>query len=177
MTLRDATNRDLETVARALHVDVTKRARGAMRGHADADDIAQESWARATAVIAKGGAISNIRSYLYRISRNLITDHHRRETMRAEECLSPELAAELVDPRPNAEAQLVTRDELRRMDAIIAAMPARARQVFCLARIEGLSFAEIGRRTGVSRQTVHDSMTRALLAIQLAADADFEPGG
>lgn len=73
--------------------------------------------------------------------------------MRAEECLSPELVAELVDPRPNAEAQLITRDELRRMDAIIAAMPAKARQVFCLARIEGLSFAEIGRRTDMSRQT------------------------
>jgi len=173
--MRDAKLASLDATARELHEELTKRVRRAMRGHAEAEDIAQESWARATAAIHRGGAISNMRSYLFRITRNLITDHHRREKIRLEDAAPPELVAAIADPRPNAEAQLVTRDELRRMDAIVAAMPARARQVFCLSRLEGLSFAEIGRRTGVSRQTVHDSMTRALLAIQLAADADFEP--
>lgn len=175
--MRDAKLASLDAAAHELHQELTKRARSAMRGHAEAEDIAQESWARATAAIHKGGAVANVRSYLFRIARNLITDHHRRERARPENSAPPELLAGIADPRPNAEAQLVTRDELRRMDAIVAAMPARARQVFCLSRLDGLSYAEIGRRIGVSRQTVHDSMTRALLAIQLAADADFEPGG
>jgi RNA polymerase sigma factor (sigma-70 family) len=173
--MRDTERARLDVAARAFHAEMTKRTRGAMRGHAEAEVIAQESWARAAAAIHKGSAIANVRSYLIRITRNLITDHHRREKTRLEERSSPELVAGIADPRPNAEAQLITRDELRRMDAIVAAMPARARQVFCLSRLEGLSFAEIGRRIGVSRQTVHDSMTRALLAIQMAADADFEP--
>lgn len=39
MTLRDAASRDLETAARILHADVTKRARGATRGHQQAEVI------------------------------------------------------------------------------------------------------------------------------------------
>lgn len=59
------------------------------------------------------------------------------------------------------------------MDRIIAAMPERPREVFRLSRIEGVSFAEIGRRLGVSRQTVHEHMLKALMALSMAADADF----
>ncbi|MGH7021019.1 MAG: RNA polymerase sigma factor, partial [Brevundimonas sp.] len=80
----------------------------------------------------------------------------------------------VADPRPSPESSLITRDELRRMDRIMAAMPARPREVFRLSRIEGLSFAEIGRTLGTSRQTVHEHMTRALLALQMAADTDLD---
>ena len=81
----------------------------------------------------------------------------------------------VADARPDPESALITRTELRRMDRIMAAMPARPREVFRLSRIEGLSFAEIGRQLGTSRQTVHEHMMRALLAIQIAAETDFDP--
>jgi RNA polymerase sigma factor (sigma-70 family) len=171
--MHDTYARMLDQPAQELYRELRLHARSAMRDHADADDVAQESWARVVAAVAKNGPVANVRAYLFRVARNLVIDHHRREKARPEEAMPPERFADIADVRPNAEAQLVTRDELRRMDAIIAAMPAKARLVFCLSRIEGLSFAEIGRRTGVSRQTVHDHMTRALLAIQLAAEADY----
>jgi RNA polymerase sigma factor (sigma-70 family) len=163
----------LGTAAHELDHELRRHARRVMRDHADAEDVAQESWARVAAAAANGGPIANVRAYLFRVARNLVIDHHRHEKARPDAPMPPDMLAEIADPRANAEAQLITRDELRRMDAIIAAMPAKARRVFCLSRVEGLSFAEIGRRTGVSRQTVHDHMTRALLAIQLAADADY----
>ena len=166
--------RDLDAIAREVHGALSDHARGMMRGAAEADDIAQESWVRVTAAMAEGGAIANVRGYLFRVARNLMIDHRRREARGIEQWLPDEAVARIPDPRPGAEAQLITRDELRRMDAIIAAMPARSRQVFRLSRFEGLSFAEIGRRLGISRQTVHDHMTRALIVLQMGADAEYD---
>ncbi|QIG79068.1 sigma-70 family RNA polymerase sigma factor [Sphingosinithalassobacter tenebrarum] len=141
----------------------------------DAEEIAQESWARMIAVLREDrGGIGNLSAYLFRVARNLVVDRGRRLAAGVEIAVDDSELRAVADSRPDPEAQLVTRDELRRMDRIIAAMPARPREVFRLSRIEGLSFAEIGRRLGISRQTVHEHMTRALLAIQLAADADFD---
>lgn len=168
------TARDIDAVARDFHGALSGHARRLMRGGADADDIAQESWVQVTSVVAGGGTIANVRGYLLRIARNLMIDHRRREALGYEQWLADDAVARIPDPQPSAEVQLITRDELRRMNAIIAAMPARPRQVFRLSRSEGLSFAEIGRRLGISRQTVHDHMTRALIALQMAAADDYD---
>lgn len=149
--------------------------RGRVGNRQDAEDIAQESWARITAA-TRGDrtAIENVRGYLFRIARNLIVDHRRRAASSIEVKADEALLDRVADPRPSPEAALITRDELRRMDRIMAAMPARPREVFRLSRIEGLSLAEIGRKLGTSRQTVHEHMTRALLALQMAADTDLD---
>jgi len=165
--------RDIDALAREVHHALADHMRARMRGAAEADDIAQESWARVTSAIARGGPIANLRAYLFRIARNLMIDHRRRVALDVEHWVADDVVARIPDPRPNAEAQLITRDELRRMDAIIAAMPSRPRQVFRLSRFEGQSYAEIGRQLGISRQTVHDHMTRALIVLQMAADADY----
>lgn len=162
---------DIDEVDRRLQAHV----RGRVGHRQDAEDIAQESWARITAATqGDRTAIDNVRGYLFRIARNLIVDHRRRAASTVEIKADEAVLDRVADPRPSPEAALITRDELRRMDRIMAAMPARPREVFRLSRIEGLSFAEIGRKLGTSRQTVHEHMTRALLALQMAADADFD---
>ena len=42
----------------------------------------------------------------------------------------------------------------------------RSRQVFLLARVEQMALAEIGRQLGISRQTAHGHLLRALVALQ-----------
>lgn len=149
--------------------------RGKVSSRQDAEDIAQESWARITAAAQDDrAAIDNVGAYLFRIARNLIVDHWRRSASGVEVKIDEALLETIADVRPTPEAALITRDELRRMDRIMAAMPARPREVFRLSRVEGLSFADIGRQLGTSRQTVHEHMTRALLALQIAADTDFD---
>lgn len=158
--------------------ETDRRLKGLVRsrvGHReDCEDIAQDSWLRMAATARESRApIVNARGYLFRIARNLIVDHRRRGAARPP-IDGDDALLTVVDPRPDPERVLITRIELARMDRIIAAMPARPREVFRLSRIEGLSFAEIGRRMKLSRQTVHEHMGRALLALQLAADTDFE---
>lgn len=162
---------ELDEIDRRLQAHV----RGRVGNRHDAEDIAQESWARITAAVQSDRtAIDNMRAYLFRIARNLIVDHRRRAASTIEVKADEAVLDRVADPRPSPESALITRDELRRMDRIMAAMPARPREVFRLSRIEGLSFAEIGRKLGTSRQTVHEHMTRALLALQMAADTDLD---
>jgi len=170
--LRERSAPLLNDMAGELHAPLLSHVKGRMRSASDAEDIAQETWARMS-VALHAGPITNFRAYLYRVARNLIIDHGRRAGPRIEIGGLEALVVTLPDPRPDPESELITREELRRMDRIIAGMPTRARQVFRLSRLEGLSFAEIGRELGISRQTVQDHMTRALLALQLAADGDF----
>ena len=162
---------EIDEVDRRLQAHVRNR----VGNQHDAEDIAQESWARITAATqGDRAAIVNVRGYLFRIARNLIVDHRRRAASTIEIKVDEAVLDRVADPRPSPETALITQDELRRMDRIIAAMPARPREVFRLSRIEGLSFADIGRKMGISRQTVHEHMTRALLALQMAADTDFD---
>lgn len=164
--------REIDEADRRLQAYV----RGKVSNRQDAEDIAQESWARmAAATRSDRGAVENVWSYLFRIARNLVIDHRRRAASMVEVEVDEAVMERVAEARPDPESALITRTELLRMDRIMAAMPARPREVFRLSRIEGLSFAEIGRRLGTSRQTVHEHMTRALLAIQIAAETDFDP--
>lgn len=155
----------------ATHASLTGYVRQAMAGAPDAEDIVQESWLR-VAESPDPGAIRHLGAYLRNVATNLIRDRHRRSSLRIEIAVPEEVTAEIACPRTGIEALLITRQELVRMKREIAALPPRSRQVFRMARIDGLSLAEIARQLGLSRQTVHEHMTRALMALQAADEAD-----
>jgi len=51
-------------------------------------------------------------------------------------------------------------------------MPPRAREVFMLARFEGLSYVEIGQRLDISPKTVFSHMVSALERLRSQRDGD-----
>jgi RNA polymerase sigma-70 factor (ECF subfamily) len=53
-------------------------------------------------------------------------------------------------------------DLLRRLETALANMPRIQRQIFLAHRLDGMSFAEIARRTGLSQRQVERQMARAL---------------
>jgi RNA polymerase sigma-70 factor (ECF subfamily) len=116
--------------------------------------------------VAASGLLSNGRAYLYRVAHNLIADHYRQRQRRREDPLDEAPLTTLADPAPLPEQRLLDLEQLRHLDAIIAALPPRSRQVFLLARVEQMALADIGRQLGISRQTVHGHLLRALVALQ-----------
>jgi len=146
---------------RPLHTHVLRK----LRQRSDADDVVQETWLRVVKVAATGMLV-NGRAYVYRVAHNLIIDHYRLQRRRAETALDEQTAHTLPDPAPPPEQRLLLDEQLRHLDAIVAALPPRSRQVFLLARVEQLSVADIGRQLGISRQTAHGHLLRALVAVQ-----------
>ena len=168
---------ELEAVVERYHRPLLRHLRGKVGSENDAEDIAQEVWLRAAQrPAAGGGTIGNVRAWLYRVARNLVVDHRRQARRRGETALDDEAAAALPDHRPDPERALLTRRELERLGLAIRAMPARPREIFRLRRIEGLSLAEIGRRLGITRQSAHEHMVRALLLLQAAFDEGDDRG-
>ena len=124
-----------------------------------AADLTQEAFLR---LLRGGGAatVENPRAYLYRIASNLVQDHFRRTSRQ------PQIVAggqeSVADATPGPERALLAKDEIRRLEDAIGDLPARQREVLLLQKFDGLSYAEIAARLGISKNTVMVHMMRAL---------------
>ena len=65
--------------------------------------------------------------------------------------------------QPSPEAQALILETLTELDALLDRLPARVRQAFLLAQLEGLTYAVIAERLGVSERMVKKYMAQAML--------------
>lgn len=142
---------------RELHAYLTER----LRDPETAADLAQETFLR-YAERGVDGAIAHERSYLYRTAHNLAVDHVRQLASRRTESFAPEDMAHVADERPGIEAAASARQELDRLRALVAALPERTRRIFVLNRIEGLTYAQVAHRLGISESSVQKHLSMAL---------------
>jgi transmembrane sensor len=134
-----------------------------------AADLTQESFAR---VYSAAGArpVSEPRALLYTTARNLLTDHHRRSTVRGTGGLAafePDALERDEHAGPDThqpEIILDGRQRLQRLEQTLAGLPPRAREAFVLAKIDGLSRAEVAQAMGVSVKTVESHLEVAMRA-------------
>lgn len=105
--------------------------------------------------------VVDLAAYFMITGRNLALDHERRRKI-APFVDGIEGLESICDPAPSAEAATISRQELLRVQAALERMPARAQQVFLLARIHGLTYVEISERLGISPKTVFGHMVVAL---------------
>ncbi|MDZ4370507.1 MAG: sigma-70 family RNA polymerase sigma factor [Phenylobacterium sp.] len=139
----------------------------------DLDDLVSEALTR-TYAAEDWSRITNGRSYLFTIARNLILDAARRQKIVAFEAVADLDALGLVDSQPSAEAIVTTRDELRVLQAAVDRLPPRAREVFLLRRVENLSQRQVGERLNLSVSTVEGHFTKAMAALTKALQ-DSDP--
>jgi RNA polymerase sigma-70 factor (ECF subfamily) len=66
---------------------------------------------------------------------------------------------------------LIAREQLARIEAVLADVGERARDVFRLHRIEGLAQRDIAAQLGVSLSTVESDMRKAFRAVLAAREA------
>ncbi|MDB5368351.1 MAG: polymerase subunit sigma-24 [Rhodospirillales bacterium] len=135
-----------------------------LRNDVDTDDYVQEVFAR---VIASTGVerISNMRAFLLQTASNLLKDSYRRRATlrRAREDVPIEAAIDLADAwQPSPEMVLAQRDELRVLQEELTLMDPMRRDVLMLARLEGISHAEIAKRLGIDVATVRVHLKRAI---------------
>ena len=139
-------------------------------GPPDPEDIAQAAFARFAALPANA-EVANPRAFLFRTAHNIGVDAHRSRARGAAAALDPQLHADGRDFSP--EDVLVSREELARLEAAIAALKPRQRTALLLHRLDELSFAEIGRRMGVSpsgaRKLVEQGFAAAMAAMRRAS--------
>jgi RNA polymerase sigma-70 factor (ECF subfamily) len=128
-------------------------------------DVAQEACLRLWDRRGRDSPHS-IRSYLFRIARNLALDHLK--TKRTRRGL-------LGRHDPTGARRPAWPDEVLRGDRIadevqraIQALPDRRREVFALTYLQGLKYAEVAEVMGISPKTVQNHLSAALAQLRLA---------
>ena len=122
---------------------------------ADVLDFIQESFRRVL-----GHRPDRPGAFLGRTAANLVIEF-RRAAMRRQAHLHhafDETQVEGIDPIPQLEA----RDALARIDAALAALKPKTRNIFLMARVEGRSYAEVGEMFGMSEEGVRKQVGKAM---------------
>ncbi|WP_079436437.1 sigma-70 family RNA polymerase sigma factor [Zoogloea sp. LCSB751] len=125
---------------------------------ANAEDLAAETFAQVLRIPHEG--IKEPRALLSTIAKRLaIHGWRRRELERAYLEMLSQLP-EPTYPSPEERAQVVA--SLLEIDRVLQGLSSKAKMAFLLSQIDGLSYAEIAERLGVSVSMVKQYMTKAL---------------
>lgn len=133
---------------------------------AEAEDIVQDVYLKIAHL--DPGAVENPAAFLYRLGTNAMLDRartRRRGVARDGAYQEAHQAGGPGEPEaeaPDADAAIDARRRLEALLALVEEMPAQRRTVFVLHKIEGLSYAEVAARLGVSRSAVEKHMMAAL---------------
>ncbi|ENB9664691.1 MULTISPECIES: sigma-70 family RNA polymerase sigma factor [Pseudomonas] len=126
----------------------------------DAEDTAAETFCQLLAARVDPAAIEQPRAYLSTIARRLISDRHRRRRLEQAYLERLMLLPETLAPSPEETHLLL--EALHAIDRSLAGLPLVVKKAFLMSQLDGLAYAEIGRRLGVSERTVGRYMTQAL---------------
>nr|WP_221774164.1 sigma-70 family RNA polymerase sigma factor [Novosphingobium flavum] len=130
----------------------------------DAEDIIQECYCTLS---ERGdfGSIQSPRAYLFTVARNLLLQEIRRNRIVQIDSVAELDRFDVVCEEPSPERVAAGRNELALVRQLIADLPARARKIVELRKIEGLSQKEIAVRLGVSVNVVENEASRGLKVI------------
>ncbi|HWM89120.1 MAG TPA: RNA polymerase sigma factor [Kofleriaceae bacterium] len=124
-----------------------------LRDPAEAQDVAQETFARLWIHRADINDANAVTAWLYRTSTRLAVDSYRRN--RTSEPLDPD--REDGGPAPAAADRI---HAVRLLERIAGRAPARELEVAILSRLDELTHEEIAEVTGVSSRTVRRLLRR-----------------
>ena len=160
----------------AQHRDELQRFAQRRLGNREAAaDLVQDTFVRFTAALngnstTSAAEIDNPRAFLFRITGNLALDALRHDRVVAGVIDPAELDPQHSAALPSPEVEAVDRDLVRRLQAALTKLPEAQRRVLALKRVEGLSHAEIARRTGLSPAAIEKNLARGLRRLRELLD-------
>jgi RNA polymerase sigma-70 factor (ECF subfamily) len=129
---------------------------------ADAEDLTQETYARALRASGQFRWGTNLKAWLFAILRN-VNRNRRRAARRDIVIVDPAAAASetVADAAPSPEAVLLRSVVDRELQAALESLPPKLREPLWLRDVEALSYAEIASRLRIPIGTVMSRLSRA----------------
>jgi RNA polymerase sigma factor (sigma-70 family) len=131
----------------------------------EANDLVQETFLRVLAQAPRTG-FRNAGGYLTRVAQNLLRDRAKFARRRSADLHVPIDDADL--PGTDQIQLLEVRDMLDRLEVAMLELRERDREIFMAHRLEGLTYAEIAARTGVTVKMVEKAISRAMVELDRA---------
>ncbi|WP_326540899.1 sigma-70 family RNA polymerase sigma factor [Pseudorhodoferax sp.] len=124
-----------------------------------AEDLAQDTFLKVLLSQASA-ALREPRAFLTTVAHGLVVSHWRRLDL--ERAYLDALATQGQPLSASPEDRALALEALQQVDTLLAGLPAKARQAFLLARLDGLGYAEIAAELGVSDRMVKKYMAQAM---------------
>jgi RNA polymerase sigma-70 factor, ECF subfamily len=145
---------------------------------ADAEDLVQETYAKALKGFSSFTEGTNLRAWMFRILRNaflnsrtglaaLKTAHLEDEDVRVDEAITHEVTPELLLLRTESEASIF---------AALESLPVGQREIILLCDVDEMSYREIGQVLDVPIGTVMSRLSRARAGLRTALSAKLKEG-
>lgn len=117
------------------------------------------------------------RAYLFTMARNLAEQQRKRaRVVRIEAMADADDVQQASDPL-SPDRFATAREELARVQAALATLSDRARRIFIMRKVEGLSQREIAQALGVSETIVENEASRSLRAVLKLLTEDEDEAG
>jgi RNA polymerase sigma-70 factor (ECF subfamily) len=155
----------------ALRVWLTRRP---LAGALETDDVVQETYA----ILASRESVEHIRdprSYMFEVAKSVVLQALRRSRVVTIDALAEVEVLHVPSDLPGPEQIAADRQELHRLEALIAALPPRCRETFVLRKVRGLSQREAAEMLGLAESTVEKHMVKALLMLAQAIGRGGKP--
>lgn len=131
-----------------------------LRSRQAALEVAQEAYVRLLS-LDQPGAISYLRSFLFKTAANLAVDRMRRDDVHSRAMEAP-LFREFTDDR-TPERAAAGAEEVKRLGELLMTLPPKCRQAFILNRFHDMDFAAVAAEMKLSERMVRTYVVRALL--------------
>ena len=141
-----------------------------VRDEVQAEDIAQESFLALWKSRERIDAQQNLRNYVLTIARNRALNYLRDVASRKGGTLEgreADIHAGILQ-HPEVEQRIEALETEQMLSRVFRSLPEKAREMFLLNREEGLTYAEIARKLGVSVKVVEYNIVLALKAFRRA---------
>lgn len=131
----------------------------------EADDLIQEAFLKMQEYCEKGGQVYKPEGFLVRTVLRLAANARRDEHRELYCDRAVEDLALIVDTSPTPDEVLAGDQCLERMRNALDTVSRRTRDIFFMQRLDGLSYAQIARKMGVSVSAVEKHMASALAVL------------
>jgi RNA polymerase sigma-70 factor (ECF subfamily) len=126
------------------------------------DDLIQETFARILRAHS-AGQVRSPKALLFATARNTALDLLRRRQVVRFESLANLDDSFVLEDGPGTVESLSREQELQLLDEAVQSLPDRCRQILIMKKIDGLSYAEIGEKLGISANTISAQLTIGVL--------------
>jgi RNA polymerase sigma-70 factor, ECF subfamily len=141
-------------------------ARALVGSTGDADDLVQDTLARAFDRLHLWRPERDMRVWLFSVMHNLFVDQGRARRARPEAPLSDEALDAPATPEPGDVL------ERRRLSQALERLPAAQRQVVLLVALEQLTYDEVARALGIPVGTVMSRLSRGRATLRALLEGD-----
>lgn len=141
----------------------------------EAEDLVQETYAKALRGFSSFRAGTNFRAWIYRILRNSFLSS--RTGLKSMVALDEEGADALPAQEATPEAWLIEQSDREQMRKALEELPVHFREILLLCEVEEMSYQEISETLAIPQGTVMSRLFRARKALRSSLLAKRQGGG